>query len=265
MREAVKSKIYYPRTYRHFFADIKKQAVFILLIVTPMLLLLLFGYPELTRILSNLVVQCLNFIVPSPDLAIEQAAYMPVFGEVHYVVMLPTTYPNVNLILINLVITLSALWFFFASKAKGRPVSIYMSMNLLIHLISCIFFLLAADYFPYTAVEYSELYIKQQIGIWLSFIVIAGLITGFLLATSLRMRIAVFFSIILYSFVFGCVRYLTFLIIVYIGSVLYVPILFFMLGPFFDFLYLVFIYCAFVNHIVKKTTKDNPLEVWQWF
>jgi hypothetical protein len=258
-----KAQIYYPRTFRHFESEGKRQWFFFLFFVIPTLILFLAIYPELTRILSANVIKALSFVMPHEDLVVESSLYLPIFGGIHYVAALPTNKPSLLFSFINAGIVLLLLWIFLSNKYRRQPVSVYIAMNLLVLLISCIFFIVAPNDFPYTATDYSELYIKLQLGIWLSFIIILGIVIGFLIACNLRWRIFAFFGIMLYSLVFGCARYLTFLLILHKASILYLPTLFFTLGPFFDFLYLVYLYATYAKHIATATSNEGRA-LWKW-
>jgi hypothetical protein len=259
-----KTQIYYPRTYRHFQSERRRQWLFFLIFVVPCLLILLIFYPEITRVLSAYVIKALSFIMPHEDLNVEYSIYLPIFGGIHYVAALPTTAPTLKFTLLNTAVVLILMWIALTRKHRAKPFFIYIAMNLLFLLLSCIFFIAAPSYFPYSATDYSELYIKLQLGIWLSFIVIAGVVIGFLTVSKMRWRICAFFGIILYSFVFGCVRYLTFLLILYKASILYMATLFFTLGPFFDFLYLVYLYAIFAKHVTTSTNNQEGRALWKW-
>jgi hypothetical protein len=75
-------------------------------------------------------------------------------------------------------------------------------IGLLIHLVSCIFFLVMPEYFPYTITRYSELYMKQQVGIWLSFLVLAGLVSGWISRSGIS-KFYMYFSVMAYSLYSG--------------------------------------------------------------
>ena len=259
-----KNQIYYPRTYRRFQSDYKNQLLFLLICVLPSLILLLCFFPQLTNLLSRATQGCLSIVMPAEGLGIQYGEYIPFIGGVYFV-SLPSNTPSFSLCMINLLVSFGLLWFCFTSKRKGKPLSIYFSIMLLIHVVSCIYFALASQYFPYTITQYSELYIKQQVGIWLSFVVIAGFVTGFMNNGTLLARCLTFFGIMGYSLVFGSVRYLALLYLLSAASSLYMPVVFFALGPFFDFLYLVFFYGLFVEHVIRRVNTGERRAVWKWF
>ena len=69
--------------------------------------------------------------------------------------------------------------------------------------------------------------------------------------------------IMLYSFLFGFIRYVLFLWVLYRFSVLYMPLMFFALGPFFDFLYFVSIYSISTNGMIRIYESKMKGE-WLW-
>lgn len=266
LRKRKKKRIFYSRTYRHFAPESKKQWVFLLAVVLPCVFLFLFFFTELTSALSDWVRDALTEFFPADSINIAYRPFLPIFGGVYFV-RLPNLLPSGEATAINLVVTLASIFLLllsFRHKKGGTPVSIYAVIVLLLHLVSCIFFLFAKDYFPYTVSEYSELYMLQQVGLWLAFIVLSGIISGIFGYGKIGGRMLLFFGIIAYSFVFGCVRYLVFLFILAKASTLYMTSLFFSLGPMFDFIYFVFIYSIFINTRIEHFNYGEGLADWQW-
>lgn len=266
LRKFKKNRIFFSRTYRHFAPESKKQWVFLLAVVLPCLVVFLFFFTELTFALSTWVRDSLTSFFPSDSIDIDYRRFLPIFGGVYFV-RLPNKLPSGEETAINLIITLSAIFailFAFRHKKGGTPVSIYALIVLLLHLVSCIFFLFAKEYFPYTVSEYSELYMLQQVGLWLAFLFLAGVISGVFGYGKTGGRLLLFFGIIAYSIVFGCVRYLAFLFILSKASTLYMTSLFFSLGPMFDFIYFVFLYSIFINSRIEHFNYGEGLADWQW-
>ena len=261
-----KNRIFFSRTYRHFAPDSRKQWFFLLVFVIPCMVVFLFFFTELTFTLSSWVKDSLTSFFPAGSLSISYRRFLPFFGGVYFV-NLPNKLPTGEETAINLMVTLAAIFlilFVFRRKKGGTPLSIYAVMILLLHLISCIFFLFAKEYFPYTVSEYSELYVLQQVGLWLSFIFLAGIISGVFGYGKFGGKFLLFISIMAYSFIFGCVRYLTFLFILSQASSLYMTSLFFSLGPMFDFIYFVFLYSIFINSRIEHFSTGEGLADWQW-
>lgn len=266
IRERKKNRIYYARTYRHFAPESKKQWAFLLVFVLPCLLLFLFFFSELTLALSTSIRDSLASFFPADTIQIAYRPFLPFFGGVHFV-ELPNRLPTGEATAVNLIVTLLGLFgILFSSRHKkgGTPISIYAMIILLLHLVSCIFFLFAKEFFPYTVSEYSELYMLQQVGLWLAFIFMAGVIAGVFGYGKTGGRLLLFLSIMAYSLLFGCVRYIVFLFILAKGSTLYMTSLFFSLGPMFDFIYFVFLYSIFINSRIEHFNYGEGQADWQW-
>lgn len=261
-----KNLIYFSRTYRHFKPNSKKRWLFLLLWVLPCFVLFMLSYTKISYIISLWVKQALSNSGLEGVIGISYSEFLPVLGGVFYV-HLPSTMPSLHEVELNIFITLvliSILFFFLRGKKGGTPFTIYFLMILFTHLISSIYFMFAMEYFPYSASQYSELYMLQQTGIWISFIVLSGLIAGVVGYANTIVNITFFLTTMMYSFVFGCVRYLTFLFIITSGSSLYMTTLFFTLGPLYDFLYFVFIYSIYVNIQIKSYDTGTRRSDWQW-
>lgn len=258
-----KKKIYYTRTYRHLLANKKGSVLYLLLLVLPSLILMLLFYGRLTEFVSLVTGKVLLYLEPSLEYGYAWHTFIPGLSEVQ-VLTLQEAYPNTGFILLNIGAVLMLLMVCLSGKRKVQPVSIYLAIMMFVHMISSLFFLFAGEQFPYTAAEYSELYMKQQVGIWICFLVIMGLVTGLLGAGNYGHRIAVFAGVMLYSFAFGLIRYILFLYIIYKFSLLYMAVFFFALGPFFDFLYLVAIYGIYIDKMTNLYTVGKRKEEWVW-
>ena len=119
-------------------------------------------------------------------------------------------------------------------------------------------------YFPYTLTVYSKLYMLQEIGIWVMFFVMTVMVTGIIGDRGVIYKLLTLLAIMLYSIVFGTVRYVIFIWLLYRFSVIYMAFFYFMIGPMFDFLYLVMIYAVFVNRMIGVYDSRKGKEVWKW-
>lgn len=262
----LKTQMYYSRSYRHLEPDKKERLFFLLGCVLPCVVLFLLFYTEISYLLANWVKDTLLATIPESSLGIVYGEFLPVFGGIYYV-QVPSAMPSFQEVNINLAVTLILLFmiFYISGKSKaGTPLSIYFGIVLLTHLVASIFFMFARDFYPYSATQYSELYIKQQVGIWLSFLVLSGVIMGILGYGRIAGRLIAFWGTMAYSFVFGCVRYLASLYIITTGSSLYMATLFFSLGPLFDFLYLVCFYGIYINVQIERFDQIDRRLDWQW-
>lgn len=259
-----KDVIFYARTYRRFERDVKRQVVFIFLLVIPATILYLLFYPHITRMVSLWASDVLsNALGATQGYPVGAHEYIPFFGPVSYV-SLSSSYPSMSLVVGTAVVCLLMCTFFVTGPRRGMPLSIFLLFGVGVQLVSCLFFFIDGSVFPYAETDYSELYMIQQVGIWLFFIIIAGFVVGLISYGGLALKVVTFVTIVLYSFVFGTVRYVVYLFIVAKYSSLFMATLFFSLGPFFDFLYLVFFYSLFVDRLNAKLNRRDRTEVWRW-
>ena len=262
MENKEKKVIYYSRTYRHLKINTAGSILYFCLLVLPVLILFIFNMNHITHFMSKCAVNVLGKLYPGSPLYIRKDNFS-ILGKMEFV-ELPTVYPSTAFCVINFIIVLLLVFFCCTGSRKGRPVSIYMTIMLVVHIINCIYFIFAANYFPYNAFQYSNLYIKQQIGIWLTFIVMMGLVTAIQGSKALVWKILSFFSVLAYSFLFGFARYILFLYIIQEFSIIYMALMFFAFGPFFDFLYLVGIYGFFMDKVIKFYESAKGKGAWRW-
>lgn len=259
---AEKVMIYYTRTYRHLKSNILKSVLFLVLLVLPVFLLTALNLYRITHFISSFGVSILGSLFPGIPMVITKD-YFSFLGEIEYI-STPTIYPDMSLILLNFLIVVALMIILGTGGRKGRPVAIFAMLSSVVHLVNCIYFIFAQNYFPYEAYQFSNLYIKQQIGIWLTFILLAGVVTAFLGNRGYLYKILTFFTIMIYSFVFGTIRYVLFLFLLQKFSVLYMAPMYFVFGPLFDFLYFVIIYAVFVDKMVKVYNTGAGRGDWQW-
>lgn len=104
----------------------------------------------------------------------------------------------------------------------------------------------------------------QEIGIWVMFFVMTVMVTGIIGDRAVIYKFLTLLAVMLYSIVFGIVRYVIFIWLLYRFSVIYMAFFYFMIGPMFDFLYLVMIYAVFVNRMIGVYDSRKGKEVWKW-
>lgn len=262
MEHKEKKKIYYSRTYRRLKVNTIGTILYFCFLVLPALILFVLNIENITHLMSKCAVDILGKIYPGIPLYIREDTFS-ILSTMKFV-ELPTVYPQIGFCVLNFLMVLCLIIFCCTGSRKGRPISIFMTIMLVIHIINCIYFIFAANYFPYTAFQYSNLYMKQQIGIWLTFIVMMGLVTALQGTKVLVYNILAFVSVMLYSFAFGFVRYILFLYVIEEFSIIYMALMFFALGPFFDFLYLVGIYGFFMNKVICVYESAKGKGEWKW-
>jgi hypothetical protein len=260
----LKKKIHLSRTYRRLKVDRVSQNLYLFLWVVPFLIIFLYTYSIITFFLTDLAYFSLLPYQSMDEMGKVYSDFLPYFGGVYHLTVPDVVAPNNRFIAANMIFSLIIFLVCVSGRRSGHPFGIFVSMAVFIHMVSCIYFVFAPDYFPYTNSDYSELYIKQQVGIWLSFLSISGFITAFLGIGSIFRRIQTFIAIMLYSFSFGIIRYIVFLFILSKVSVLYMALMFFSFGPFFDFLYLVYIYGLYVEKVISVSESQEGKGVWEW-
>ena len=257
-----KKKIYYARTYRRIKINIKSSAIFTCLLMIPSLFVFILNIDTITQKLAQISTWMLSQVMPEESIEVLTSQYS-ILGTMYYVEV-PTTYPEFSTVCLNLALCFGIYLFMELLKGTGKPLGIFLMYTLLVHIVNCVFFVFGAKEFPYTIGEYSDLYIKQQIGIWLTFIVLASLVVGMMGRRAYGYKILTFLGIMLYSVVFGGVRYILFIFLLHKFSVLYMALLFFVVGPMFDFSYFVAIYAIFVNKIIKEYDFGKKKGEWKW-
>ena len=258
--DAGKKQIYYTRTYRHLKLEPVPYIVFLLLLIVPAVILLCLFYDELTLAMTQGAAWVMHQ-AGGPEAEIGAGAFLPQLGPVYYLDF-PTVLPPPVFVLGNLAVMLGVSWLLCTGWRKNRPISVYLLIVTFIHVISCVFFLLGPEQFPYTVADFSDLYMKQQVGIWITFLVLMGLVMG-LVRGSFFWRVLTVVTLMVYSLAFGFVRYVLFLAVLHFFSVLYMPLMFFALGPFFDFLYFVAIYAIATDGVIRRYDSRMKGE-WLW-
>lgn len=257
-----KKNIYYARTYRRIHIDWIKSTIFAALLMIPSVLFCILMIDNMTELLAGIGVDILSKVIPEKSLQIVTTEYS-VLNSMNYI-ELPTTYPDFPMIAWNLGICFFTILIMLVFKKIGKPLAIFSIFAIFTHVVSCIYFLLAASEFPCSLRIYSDIYLKQQIGIWLIFIILAGMIVSFMGERRYFFKLLTFLYIMSYSIVFGSVRYILFLYILYRYSVLYMALLFFVLGPMFDYSYFVALYAVFVNRTIKDYQYGDRKGEWRW-
>lgn len=262
-KEILKGQIRLSHTYRHLKINHLKRNLYLWFLILPMLIVYFFTYAQLSVFISNFVRNILSELIPVKEMTLTTSEFLPYFGDVTFIT-LPTAVFDSQLNILTLIVSAAILWFMLTGKRRGNPASIFVSIGLFIQIISCIFFIFAAKDFPYSATIYSELYIKQQISLWLFFFIIIGVVTVLLGNGYFYHNLFFILSLMAYSFIYGVLRYVAYLYIVSEISTIYMAALFFTFGPLFDFLYVTYFYGLYVNRIILVNESKDSEDIWQW-
>jgi hypothetical protein len=252
-----KTIIYFHRSYRKITGSGK---VFVIEFITVSLflsLLILFAYPTITHHMSLAAQSVLSHYYPTGSINVLKKTFL--LGDISFL-DIDGTYPTALLSLINFIVSLY-LVIYLPTVKRDKNIAIYLLFLAAINLVSALFFTISPSEFPYTASEFSEFYIKSEISMWLFIPFILGLAVLLLPSRFFSKLMLILFAVV-YSVVFGTLRYIIFLFIVSKFSVIYMALLFFAFGPLIDFIYIVGIYSYYGNRLAK-TLKNND-SVWKW-
>lgn len=257
-----KRQISYTRDYRHLPRPKISMWFFVLLLVIPAVLAVLLFYPEISLAISVWVSHVITGGTGVPS-TVTSAEFIPAIGPV-YLVDMAGSMPTLLFSIINLVVSLATLFLVMLMRRSSmRSFAIYICMALFVHVISSLFFIFFPEYFPYALVDYSTLYMEQQIAIW---ICIAG-ISGFAIAlifSSFLSKLLTYLATLAYTAVYGITRYVVYLLLLHYFSSLFMATLFFTLGVLFDFLQMVFVYILYVRYASKKYGSQREGTLWKW-
>lgn len=257
-----KSRIYYSRTYRHLKVNYWRIGLFFIFFVIPAVVLFLLSYSDISRVVVEQVQDIAVNYIDAEKMSVGRTEFLPLLGDLYYI-SVEGFLPSKDLSLMHLLITLFVGIIVNFSFKNSMHVRMYLFVFLFIHLTSSVYMYFLADKFPYTLSDYSELYMKQQIGIWLSIFTIITLLSGVINYTGFSKFVFVLTATI-YSFVFGIIRYAVFLGVMHNFSVIYMTTFFFSLGPFIDFLYLVWMYSLFMRFITARFSDGRGVVKWYW-
>ncbi len=252
-----KSVILYHRSYRKVPGSAKMFFLQFFIIALPLSLIIVFWYPEITHTVCRIADAMLAPFFPPDTIRTLHLPY--VIGDA-FLLDLPSKYPSLVFSVINALVSLFFLVFLPTVKSS-KHIFIFLIVVAFINFVSSLFFTFVPYRFPYETVDYSELYIKQQISIWFFVPIIMGLAV-LPLPSSLASKCITMLVTFCYSLIFGTLRYAVFLFILTKASLLYMAVLFFVLGPLVDFVYIVGIYSVHVTRLAKKMKGD--FASWKW-
>lgn len=252
-----KSQIYLHRAHRKISFSWKTFVIEFTLFIPFCWLLILYAYPSITRLASQFLVERTAPLHSASTLA--QMEQVFVFGRIT-IPQIPGRYPSPQLTFAVFISSLCLI--LLATRIRmPRPVALWIIFISLVNLVSVMFFTFLPAYFPYTIQDFSNLFMKTEISIWLFVPVIMEASLLPLPSSIISKFMTILFSV-LYAITFGVVRYVLFVEILVRFSYIFMAVLFFCFGPFIDFIVVVGVYSFYVSSISKKINRD--LKVWNW-
>ncbi len=252
-----KSIIYYHRAYRKITGS---GWIFLLELITitlPLSLAILLFYPVITKQMSLITQVILSSYYPTNTIKIIEKSFL--LGNVS-IVSIAGGYPKALTSLINFIVSMGLIILLPRVK-KAKNIAIFVVFLAVVNLVSALYFTLSPFEFPYTGTEFSEHYVKSEISMWL-FIPFILSIAFLPLPASFLPKMVLIVLTLIYSVVFGTLRYAIFLFIISKFSVIYMALLFFAFGPLSDFVYIVSIYCFYTSKLAYKLKGSES--TWKW-
>ncbi|MGE5343943.1 MAG: hypothetical protein ACM3SY_20925 [Candidatus Omnitrophota bacterium] len=254
-----KTKIRYHRSYRKLKP---KSLTYIGLILVPMIAgidaLIILVIKPTTRIICEITQQVLSTVISLPLIRIVPRTYL--YNEI-FIINFPGRYPSTAVSILTAIGSLTVLFLILARNKPIDPKYVWLTFIFFIMLVSALYFTFFSGYFPYNLEIFSELYIKTEIAIW---VIIPIVLSLALLPFPIPeyKKVAAILLTLGYSVVFCLVRYMVFLYVLRQFSYLYMALMFFILGPFLDFIYIVGSYSLCIATASLKSSKD--MELWNW-
>lgn len=256
-----KKRIFYAREYRHFQIATRSSVLYLLLCVLPLVLLVVLFYDPITLKICNWTGKILSGAT-GQEYEILEASFLPKLGNVHYV-SIAGSLPSFSQALITGILTLAAIIICSQISHNVRSLMIYICMGLYVLLASCVFFVFWPDQFPYQLADYSELYMVQQVALWIIIPSLFGLAVS-LVQTGAWPRILSLVCMALYSGLYGIVRYAVYLSMLIAFTSLYMATLFFTFGVLFDFIQMVAVYAIFAKNVSERYNSVRGKAKWLW-
>lgn len=260
-RNKEKTLMLFHRSYRKLPGSFLISLIQFVLLAVPFSVLTLFFYPDFTLAMCRGVGYVIAAELPQAMVQISTTPFIDSIGNISFL-YLSGGHPTFYFSLANAIVCLLLLLILLNMKSS-LPSVIFLIIIASIHLISSLFFVFVPDRFPYEVVDYSRLYMLQEISIWF----FTPLIMGFgimPLPSTLAAKIVTIAITYIYSLLFGFIRYTVFLYILAKASLIYMALLFFAFGPLIDFVYIVGIYSFHVARLAHRIKDDYRLWKWQY-
>jgi hypothetical protein len=255
----VKSRVVFHRSYRTLPAPRVGHGLDLPVLVLPLEILLVLVHQPLLRGVVDVARRLIGACGIESTVAYE--AFLPRVIESLPVLDLPARHPSAPFSWANLGVALGVLALVPLLGVLPRPLVVYLCFVSLLNAVSAGFFLLFPAHFPYDMVAFSALYLKLALGLWLLLPIVLALVLN-PLPGGTPSKLLVVVSTLVYSILFATVRYAFFLYVLHEFSMLYMAAMFFALGPFVDFVYVVAIYSLYVNSVALRLKKEPANWLW---
>lgn len=246
----IKEVIFYHRAYRRPFFSARGFLLRLFILVAPLEAALLVFYPRIVLAMNGAARLAFSGLLPGS---------MPGMGDVFW---LPGRYPSPLFCLLLFVFSILSSAALLKNKSRiAKPLVLWLLFVSAINLVSSAVFLAAPSAFRWTVRDFSEYYVRTELCIW----ALIPFLTGLALApvpSGLWSQWGTVSATLLYSLLFGTVRFIAFIYVLCRLSLAFMPVLFFVFGPLADFVYIVSAYSLHISAIAANTKAD--LKAWRW-
>lgn len=251
-----KDRIYFTRAYRRLPIPGIVSSAFLVVFILALLFLVIWFRSELSYIVAWSAWKTATVMGADARLTSVDFLWAPL-----YCVDTLAVYPSRLMVLISLIISVAGVVILPFIKKLPAPANYWFFYILFVQLISSLFFVFFAPYLPYTIWDYTSLYAKVLLVMWLVIPVIDGLsVAAYPTPFWHKMLLAI--VTLVYSIVFGAIRGALNIVILESGSVMMMAFCFFILGALLDFVYVT----GFFGYFMANTAKDlaRRKTVWKW-
>ena len=254
-----KDKILYGRAYRKLPSISKTHAFFTLLFIIVVDTAIFIFRRKLTWFMSWFAWKSAHLVDTTANIAQVDFMYTRIFA-----VDTVAVYPSAAYSFLSMVVSFLALALLTRVQRTGVALAYWLFYMFVVHLSSSVFFLFFPQYFPYSILEITGLYMQVELVTWM---LIPPMILGavFLYPTGMLGKFLLVVSTLGYSMLFGAIRLAVFLFVLYYGSVIFMAILFFVFGSLVDFIYIVGFYSFYISRTAKNLAdRQKADKMWKW-
>ncbi len=256
-----KEKINYTRDYRHLEKIGILYMLQMMILLVPLIVVYLCLYTKMTQAVADFSAYIISEVTGKTT-SLVKLDYLPVFGGV-YCVKMSGKSPSFTFAIISCMVSLILILCFSVAKNKNKPLMIFFTIASWVHFVSSLYFVFFTRMFPYNLNDYSELYIKQQVIIWMIIMTVYVLTTS-MIPDMFVYRVGLFMALMILEFLYGVVRYVIYMVIIAEGTYIFMAVLFFVFGIMFDFLILVAVYSVYIYVAGFRYKNKKRGDMWQW-
>lgn len=243
-----KERIYCHRAFKKLPAPpVALSCLRVIALAAPFIVLVILFSTDLTRLFAQAVQSLLSPVLPSIRLVERPHSLLQTLYLADYWGRYPSPQFSLLTAFISAWVGLAVL----RIKRIPKSVGIYLAFICCITFCSAVFFLLFPDRFPYAMADFSYLYIIIEVGIWCVIPVLMAL-SIVLLPMHISEQYAIIAVTMLYSILFGLIRYVLFFYLLHTGSYILMATMFIAFDPPLDTFYILGIYALYVSWVGKR-------------